>query len=85
MVDWLAVGGYGSDDNDEDYQVPAFHIMPSIDNGLMATSVKSSRELVYQTYDKWKALGYIVKKGEKSHKRNDDGLAIFEYSQVKEL
>ena len=34
------------------------------------------------TWDEWKALGFHVKKGEKSMKRNIEGVALFSLEQV---
>jgi hypothetical protein len=36
----------------------------------------------YRTFNGWKDCGYGVIKGEKSHKRNEDNIALFSDSQV---
>ena len=36
------------------------------------------------TYDEWKDLGFFVRKGEKSHARNEKGQAVFSPEQVDE-
>lgn len=36
----------------------------------------------YRTFDEWKAAGFHVIKGQKSHKRNERGQAVFSLSQV---
>lgn len=36
-----------------------------------------------RTYDEWKAMGYVVKKGEKSTARDKDGKCTFLLTQVK--
>jgi hypothetical protein len=41
--------------------------------------------VVYKTFDQWRELGSVVNKGEKSHKRRDDGKALFSDEQVKYL
>lgn len=38
--------------------------------------------LIYRTYNEWKAQRYHVMKGQKSHKRNDKGQALFSQDQV---
>jgi len=39
----------------------------------------------YNTYTEWQTLGWQVKKGEKSHKQNNKGEAVFSEKQVIEL
>ena len=39
----------------------------------------------YETFNEWKSLGLSVKKGEKSHKRNNKGEAVFSEQQVKSV
>jgi hypothetical protein len=39
----------------------------------------------YKTFNEWKSLGRIVCKGERSHKRNDEGKAVFHYDQTDSL
>jgi hypothetical protein len=36
----------------------------------------------YFTYNEWKSKGYYVIKGQKSHKRNETGVAVFSLEQV---
>ena len=36
----------------------------------------------YKTYEQWKKEGYFVMKGEKSHKRNKKGVAVFSEEQI---
>lgn len=39
----------------------------------------------YKTFKEWNTLGYKIHKGEKSHKRNKDGDAMFSDNQVYKL
>jgi hypothetical protein len=40
---------------------------------------------MYLTFDEWKEKGFGVLKGEKSHKRNSNDIAVFSDKQVKRL
>jgi hypothetical protein len=40
--------------------------------------------MIYHTFDEWKDQGWIVMKGEKSHKQNSEGIAIFSKDQVEQ-
>ena len=42
----------------------------------------TKKELDYRTFDEWKKWNCSVKKGEKSHKRNKEGEALFSERQV---
>ena len=36
----------------------------------------------YKTFDDWQKIGFQVQRGERSHKRNDKGKALFSEDQV---
>ena len=38
--------------------------------------------LIYLTYDEWERLGFYVFKGEKSHKKDENGTCVFSEEQV---
>ena len=38
--------------------------------------------MTYKTFAEWKALGYYVVYGEKSHEKNEQGQCVFSESQV---
>lgn len=38
---------------------------------------------VYRTYDEWKAANCQVRKGEKSRRKNENGVALFSSKQIK--
>jgi hypothetical protein len=45
-------------------------------------SRKKNSKKDYRTFDEWKNYGRHVIKGEKSKKRNKDGVAVFEINQT---
>lgn len=53
--------------------------------GRCAYEPEDPNENELHTYDEWLTLGFVVRRGEKSPTRNQEGIALFWGSQVKSM